>query len=248
MQSLGGCFTILTTVESTNNYAMAQVHARLAKHGDAWLAMEQTKGKGQRSKNWQSNPGENIILSIVIEPNFLLPAQFFLLNAAIALGTLDFFEKYAGREVSIKWPNDIFFGDKKAGGILIENTIRAGSWLYAVAGIGLNINQNSFSIGLKAISLNLITGKQYDVVSLARELCAFLDVRFRQLEAGNKTVILKDYQGKMYKLNQMTKFCAKQIIFEGQVKGVSPEGLLIVETDQKKIQQWQWGELQWILP
>ena len=68
MQSFGRSFTLLSSIDSTNNYAMQKVHARLARHGDAWFAMEQTKGKGQRNKNWQSNAGENIILSIVTEP------------------------------------------------------------------------------------------------------------------------------------------------------------------------------------
>lgn len=247
MQSLVRSFTILSTVESTNNYAMAQVHARLAKHGDVWFALEQTKGKGQRNRNWHSNRGENIILSIVFEPSFLLPSHFFQLNAAITLGALDFMKKYAGKDVSIKWPNDIFCCDKKAGGILIENTIRGGKWLYAVVGIGLNINQRSFDNGLNATSLSSITGKQYEVIELARELCFFLEQRYRQLKAGEKAVILREYQRSMFKLNEPVRFSAKKMIFEGLVKGVSPEGLLIIETDQKELQQWQWGELHWVL-
>lgn len=248
MQSLGASFTILSSTESTNNYAMQRVHARLAKHGEAWFALEQTKGKGQRNKSWHSNPGENIILSVVVEPGFLLPTQSFLLNAAIALGTHDFFRKYAGPEVRIKWPNDIFWHDRKAGGILIESAIRSGKWLYAVAGIGLNINQHHFANDLKATSLYVITGNQFDVIKLAGELCGFLDNRYRQLQAGNKILILEDYRNAMYKLNETMLFRNKETTFSGQIKGVSPEGALIIETGQKKVQKWQWGELQWIFP
>ena len=92
MQSFGRQFTVLASVDSTNNYAMQMVHARLAKHGDVWFAIDQTKGKGQRSKQWVSNAGENITMSIVVEPCFLSPSDSFLLIAAVALVIFDFFK------------------------------------------------------------------------------------------------------------------------------------------------------------
>lgn len=112
-------------MDSTNNYAMAQVYAGLAKHGMAWFANEQFAGKGQRGKDWITQPGENIALSIVLQPNFIEPFNQFQVSAAVALGVFDFFSKYAGDETKIKWPNDIYWRDRKAGGILIENVIGA---------------------------------------------------------------------------------------------------------------------------
>jgi BirA family biotin operon repressor/biotin-[acetyl-CoA-carboxylase] ligase len=246
MQSFGRSFTLLSSIDSTNNYAMQKVHARLARHGDAWFAMEQTKGKGQRNKNWQSNAGENIILSIVTEPGFLAPARSFLLNAAVALGTYDFFKKYGGPETRIKWPNDIYWGDRKAGGILIESVIRAEQWLYAVLGIGLNINQTGFGNNLQATSLRLITGRHFEVTTLARELCLFLEERYDMLKAGHEALILQDYCRVMYRLNEQVQFKKPGLIFEGVVKGVTPAGLLIVETNNKE-QQWAWGEVEWVI-
>lgn len=246
MQSFGRSFTLLSSVDSTNNYAMQKVHARLAKHGDAWFAMEQTKGKGQRNKRWQSNAGENIILSIVTEPGFLSPAKSFLLNAAVALGTYDFFQKYGGPETRIKWPNDIYWSDRKAGGILIESAIRTEQWLYAVLGIGLNINQTGFDNELQATSLRLITGRHFEVTALARELCYFLEKRYEMLKAGHEALILQDYRRVMYKLNELVRFKHKELLFEGRVKGVTPAGLLILETDKRE-QQWTWGEVEWII-
>lgn len=246
MQSFGRSFTLLSSIDSTNNYAMQMVHARLAKHGDAWFAMEQTKGKGQRNKSWQSNAGENIILSIVTEPGFLSPAKSFLLNAAVALGTYDFFKKYGGEETRIKWPNDIYWRDRKAGGILIESAIRAERWLYAVLGIGLNINQAGFGNNLRATSLRLITGRDFEVTALARELCYFLEERYEMLKAGHETLILQDYRRVMYRLNERVRFKNKGLLFEGLVKGITPMGLLIVETGNKE-QLWTWGEVEWII-
>ena len=247
MQSFGQSFSVIPSIDSTNNYAMQMVHARLAKHGDAWLALEQTKGKGQRGKSWQSSKGENILLSIVLQPVFLTPMQSFLLNAAIGLGVYDFYKKYAGHETRIKWPNDIYWRDRKAGGILIENIIRAENWAFAVVGVGLNINQVDFEESLqKAISLRQITGKNFEAIELARELCFFLEQRYETLKAGNQKQILQDYGQAMYKLNKYVTFKKDGLVFEALVKGITSLGLLVVETNKKK-QEWLWGTAEWIV-
>lgn len=247
MQSFGQSFIVIPSIDSTNNYAMQMVHARLAKHGDAWFALEQTKGKGQRGKSWQSSKGENIILSIVLQPFFLVPIQSFLLNAAIALGVYDFYKKYAGHETRIKWPNDIYWRDRKAGGILIENIIRSEHWSFAVTGIGLNINQVNFAEHLqKATSLRQITGKNFEVIELAKELCFFLEQRYEVLKAGNEKQILHDYGQAMYKLNEYVTVKKNGILFEALVKGITAEGLLVVETDNNE-QEWLWGTVEWIV-
>lgn len=102
---------------------MAQVRSGLAKHGDGFFAMAQVKGKGQRGKTWITEPGANIILTLVLQPSPLALTQQFIFSAAIALAVRDFFSFYAGEETSIKWPNDIYWRDRKAGGILIENIV-----------------------------------------------------------------------------------------------------------------------------
>jgi len=119
----GGHLTILESVDSTNNYAMAKVRTGLAKHGDGYFAMAQSSGKGQRGKTWVTEPGTNIILTLVMQASPLQLTRQFQFSAAIALAVHDFFGLYAGDETTIKWPNDIYWRDRKAGGILIENII-----------------------------------------------------------------------------------------------------------------------------
>jgi BirA family transcriptional regulator, biotin operon repressor / biotin---[acetyl-CoA-carboxylase] ligase len=121
MISTGEHLTILESVDSTNNYAMAKVRTGLAKHGDGFFAMAQTAGKGQRGKAWVTAPGTNIIYSLVLQVSALEWGRQFVFSAAIALGARDFFALYAGDETTIKWPNDLYWRDRKAGGILIEN-------------------------------------------------------------------------------------------------------------------------------
>ena len=123
MISTGGNLTILESVDSTNNYAMAMVRTGLAKHGDGYFAKAQLQGKGQRGKTWQTEPGTNIILSLTMQPLSLPISRQFHFSAAIALAVRDFFDAYAGGDTTIKWPNDIYWRDRKAGGILIENII-----------------------------------------------------------------------------------------------------------------------------
>lgn len=247
MLSFGRPFSVLATIDSTNNYAMQMVHARLAKHGAAWFAEEQTTGKGQRGKAWASNKGENILLSVVAEPRFLSPVNAFWLTAAVANGVCNFVKTFAGNETSIKWPNDIYWRDRKAAGILIETLIRAGEWQFAVIGIGLNVNQASFPEHLtKAVSLRQITGKQFDAIELAKELCGFMESSYRQLENGGQDMVIQQYNEQLYKRNQEVRFKGREGIFTALVKGVTNDGLLEIERNGKG-QTLAWGSFEWII-
>ena len=172
MHTAVNSFMILTSVDSTNNYAMASIRDGIAKHGYACFSYEQTHGKGRRGKVWRTEKGKNIILSIVVNTSFLTVYQQFYLSAAVSLGCIDLFKKYAGDETKIKWPNDIFWNDRKAGGILIENVIKGNVWQWSVIGIGININQTEFNLDtvFKPVSLKQITWKDFDVIELAKEL------------------------------------------------------------------------------
>ena len=116
-----------------------------------YLLMNRLAGKGQRGKIWTSEKDANIILSIVINPEPLQLSQQFQLSACVAVAVNDFFTKYAGMQTKIKWPNDLYWQDRKAGGILIENIVSThqliiNNWEWAIIGIGININQTSFSL------------------------------------------------------------------------------------------------------
>ena len=120
MIKLGEPFIQLSTVDSTNNYAHSLVKTGLAVNGTAIFADSQTNGRGQMGKQWQTNAGENITLSIVADISTVHLQNQFGLVAMAALGCYDFFSKYAGDKTAIKWSNDLYWNDKKAGGILIE--------------------------------------------------------------------------------------------------------------------------------
>ncbi|MEO5683451.1 MAG: biotin--[acetyl-CoA-carboxylase] ligase [Chitinophagaceae bacterium] len=276
MISTGGHLTILESVDSTNNYAMAMARTGLAKHGDAFFARVQINGKGQRGKTWLTEPGANIILTVVLRTAALKLEQQFQFSAAVALAVHDFFAGYAGDETSIKWPNDIYWRDRKAGGILIESVVgrRESSdlsaeslvvngeldgsvafkahdsrlstteWPWAIAGMGININQTVFPETLRSpVSLKQITGKDWPAVELARELCGYLQKRYEQLLAGDN--LLLPYNERLYKRGQTVKFKKGSRVFEGMVKEVNAQGELVVQTAVEE--HFIFGEVEWLI-
>ena len=176
---IGLPFTELTEVDSTNIYAMNQVKTNLAVHGAAFLAQKQWAGKGQMGKVWEAETGQNILLSVVLEPKKLvfggLALEPSVVSMLVAVGCFNFFVTYAGDETRIKWPNDIYWRDRKAGGILIENIVRGTVWTWTVIGIGLNINQTQFSNEAgNPVSLKQITGKHWDLKAMQKKLAESL--------------------------------------------------------------------------
>ena len=221
--------------------------ARLGQTSDgaAYFALDQYQGKGQRAKTWSSKPGENIILSVVKDcSGFQLNNQF-QLSVAVALACFDFFSVYAGDETRIKWPNDIYWRDRKAGGILIENMVKSDRWEKAIIGMGININQTAFdTMEGKPVSLKQITGKTFDPISLAKELCQHLGHRFSMLENEPFDQLLSAYNEQLYKKNEVVPFKRNNIMFQAKVKGVDKNGhLLIVHGMEERI---PFGEITWL--
>ena len=225
---------------------MEQLHKGLSDHGTTYFAYEQSQGKGQRNKQWHTQPGANIILSVILNTSSLQVSQQFALSMATAIAAYNFFKIYALENVGIKWPNDLFWCDRKAGGILIENIIRGECWQWAVAGIGININQTTFDASIKKpVSLKQITGKTYDPVKLAKELCEHLEKSYYQLLNNEAEKLLKEYNDALYKRGKKIKLKKGAQVFEAIVKGVNANGQLIVESDDKKTLNV--GEIKWII-
>lgn len=248
LHAIGQPLTILPSVDSTNNYAMARATEGLAGHGSAYFALEQTAGKGQRGRQWLTNPGENIMLSTILQPAELPFHQQFPLSAAMALACYDFFKNYAGDETRIKWPNDIYWRDRKAAGILIENRLDTarGAWQWAIVGMGVNINQVKFGDGHKnPVSLKQITGKTWDMLELTRELCASQERWWQKLRIEGAGAVLEAYQDALYKVGETVKLKKDNVVFETKVCGVTGAGQLLTKDVMER--QFEVGEVEWVL-
>ena len=210
-------------------YAMEQVLTGMAGHGAAFFAHSQTAGKGQRGKTWQSEPGANIALSVVADSSFLSVSETFSLSVGVALAVHDAIHIHTGEETLLKWPNDLYWRDRKAGGILIENNIRGQSWPWSVIGVGINVNQTRFQKELgRAVSLKQITGKDHNPLQLAKEICAALEVRYRQLLDGNFEKLLQRYNELLFAKGQQVTLKKDNIVFSCTIEGVSDWGELMV--------------------
>ena len=254
---IGKPFIELQSIDSTNKYAMALIHGDLlpegqgeAQHGMAIFSQEQTAGKGQRGKNWVSQKDSNIALTIMLNPCPLSVPDQFKLSVCIAISVWDLFSKYAGDETKIKWPNDLYWRDRKAGGILIENIVQTkqsavSSWQWAVVGIGININQVTFIPDLpNPASLKQITGKNFKPVELAKELCSVIETNYQLLIAGKYETLFNKYQTHLYKRDEKVKLKKRNRVFETTIKGVSETGQLI--TQHSIEEKFEFGEIEWI--
>ncbi|MBQ7773428.1 MAG: biotin--[Bacteroidales bacterium] len=130
------------TLDSTNSQARRE--AEESCEGSVWIADFQTAGRGQRGNRWESRKGENLTFSILFKPEFLPPHKQFLISQVCAVGIYRYLAG-KGMPASIKWPNDIYIGNKKICGILIENSISGDKLSVSIAGIGLNLNQTQFA-------------------------------------------------------------------------------------------------------
>ncbi|MEJ7660386.1 MAG: biotin--[acetyl-CoA-carboxylase] ligase [Hymenobacter sp.] len=179
---------------------------------------------------WQAAPGENLTLSVIWRPTFLGASQQFLLSQAVALGVYDWalplLQPASG--LRLKWPNDLYYGPQKFGGILIENSLSGSKIQSSVVGIGLNINQRHFGLPT-ATSLGALTGRYFQREVLAARLLECLEKRYLQLRAGRVGELRRDYLAALYRYQEWHEYEVAGRRVQGQIVGVEPDGRLAVE-------------------
>lgn len=147
-------------------------------------AVEQTCGRGQRGNSWEAEPGMNITASALFTPRGIAAAEQFVISEAVALAVTDMLGIY-DVEAHVKWPNDIYVGDRKICGILIEHSILGSGITRTIAGIGVNINQTRFlSDAPNPVSLSMLTGAAHDLTETTAALAAALDMRMVSAQAS----------------------------------------------------------------
>jgi BirA family biotin operon repressor/biotin-[acetyl-CoA-carboxylase] ligase len=219
-------------IGSTNTAAMAAA-AEGAPEGSVFLAEEQTAGRGRGANSWQSPRSSGIYCSVIVRPA-LPPSEVLVLSLAAGLAVCAAIEQVASRvSADLKWPNDVLIDGKKVCGILTEMNAEATRVRYIVVGVGINVNQASFSKDLPATSLRLVTGSEWSRVELVAALLKSLDREYRQLLEGRdaQASILRRFaensswvQGKAVRIEE------NGAVFEGTTEGLDPRGFLQVRT------------------
>ncbi|MFN8287093.1 MAG: biotin--[acetyl-CoA-carboxylase] ligase [Chitinophagales bacterium] len=237
----------LETADSTNNHAKQLLTNSTPIEGTAIMAHNQTAGRGQMGNTWQTEPGKNLTVSFILYPDFLAADKQFYLNMAVSLAVKECCESVLPDEVEIKWPNDIYYGDKKLAGILIENTISGSSLSSSVIGIGLNVNQTQFDPSLpNPSSLMLETGKEFNVKTLFASLAVYLEKYYLQLRQSHFNFLDRAYTEALYRYQQTHEFRKGAQVFKGEINGVSKDGKLIIHSAGKEL-RFAFKEVEFIL-
>ncbi len=221
----------LNKVDSTNAYALKLLSNSRPAEGTVINTNNQTSGRGQGRNKWISESNSNITLSIVFYPHFLAPKQQFFLNMALSLGVRDLVSIYTDESVKVKWSNDIYVGDRKIGGILIQNHLSNAQITSSVFGLGLNINQVEFPSDLpNPTSLAHLSGKLLDLEKVKLDLFRSVEKRYLQLKAGDLKKLKADYQSNLYRFmeDHLYQRMDNEEIISGRIIGIDPSGKLIL--------------------
>jgi BirA family biotin operon repressor/biotin-[acetyl-CoA-carboxylase] ligase len=241
---IGNQIIHIQSTESTNNYANHKMRLESIEDGTVFLAYEQSAGRGQMKNNWESEPGKNLTFSIVLYPEFLEIRRQFLLSKVVSLGIYSVINKYV-KELRIKWPNDIYAGEMKLAGILIENSIMGGSIKTSVIGIGLNVNQTVFeSDAPNPVSMQLLTNEHFDCDQVLKEVLAGIDYYYQLLLRGETDKIDQEYISVLYRLEENHDFKTEDYVFTGKIKGVNEIGQLIIQNTDGKNQEFHFKEVE----
>ena len=244
---IGSNLLFFESLPSTNTHAVALLKKDNLQEGTIIYTDYQSAGKGYSGNSWESEESKNLLISIILFPSFIIPADQFYISMSVSLGICDFLQRHIPA-CSIKWPNDIYIKDDKIAGILIESTIIADQIEYSIAGIGLNINQEKFiSSAPNPVSLRQISGKQYDLQACLSMLCSDLDNRYKQLIAGDFDKIKNEYISKLYRLNQWSEFRDTKELFKGRILTVGDFGNLKVEIQHGVTREYAFKEIEFIL-
>lgn len=222
---------------STNTYAIELITKSKPSEGTVISTSNQTAGKGQHDSIWESAAHNNLTLSVILYPTFLLPKHQFWLSQAIALAVRDFIaDLLPQKKVYIKWSNDIYVGDKKIAGILIQNSINGHSIINSIIGVGININQEIFGFDShrKATSIFVETKKTYDLNLLRYQLCWYIETRYLQLKTNKIHKIQSDYMDVLYKYEISHQYeLPNGEKFIGTIQGIAQGGQLVINRNGK---------------
>lgn len=224
---VGQTFHDLPNVGSTNDFALYLLSKSKPPEGTIISTFNQTKGRGQLGNTWESNSGLNISLSIILFPDFMKAADQFILNQSISLALADLVGSYLPK-TKVKWPNDIYVGNNKIAGTLIQNTLSGDKIKASVIGIGLNVNQVDFSKNIpNPTSFKSLSGKDHNLDEIIAQLCQSVERRYLNLKAGKVVPLQSEYLERLFRFGESSAFQRPDgQVFHGKICGISPHGKL----------------------
>ena len=232
-------------ISSTNDWLMEQISIQKLTEGTVVFALYQTIGKGQRGSSWSAVDAKSLTFSVLLKPYFLTIPKAFDLSVCVALAIHDCLNELRPG-FHIKWPNDIYFEDKKIAGVLIENQMSKSVYQNAVVGVGLNVNQDELKDLPKAISLKQILGIEFPLANVLERLCETLEARYLQLRAKKYESLKSEYISKLYWFNESHFFKIKNELIQATIVDVLRNGRLQVELIDGELSDFDIKEIEFV--
>lgn len=247
-QSFGYRTIRMARIDSTNNFALKLIQKEDIANGTIIISDYQTEGRGQRMNHWVSDEGLNLTFSIVLFPRWLRPDAQFILSQLVCLGISDYLLHYTD-EVKIKWPNDVYVGNRKICGILIESAIRGMHVENSIVGIGLNMNQMNFGeFAANAVSLAQITGQTFDLQEELSFLVKKIEERYWQAVQGDEARIRDEYFERLLYADEYKQYTDAGGTFIGKIENVYPDGRLQILKADGTRQLYVFKEIEFQIP
>ncbi len=228
------------TVESTND------SVRACQPGTLLWADCQTKGRGQRGNSWESAQGENLTFSILTVPEHIRLDKAFILSQVTSLAVVETLARY-GITAEIKWPNDVYVGDFKICGMLIENDVRANGFLNAsIIGVGVNVNQEKFvSDAPNPISMAGLTGEKYSRQEVLEAFCqCFESLYARTFDEEGCAYIDKKYMSHLYRRDGFYQYRDPDGVFMARIDRIAPDGMITLCRENGKRSEYYFKEVE----
>ena len=234
----------LDITASTNDDARDEKY----REGDVVWADFQTAGRGQRGHLWHSRKGENLTFSAVLEPSFVPIAEQFSVSEVVALSLVDMLAEY-GIEAKIKWTNDIYVGDKKLVGILIEHSLSSTALRRTIVGVGINVNQTEFDSSIpNPVSMAQLLGQELDAEKVLQCFLKHLQRNYEMLRNGGKVELHDRYNSLLYRKNEYHTYALPSgEKFRAKILGTAPSGALRLEDEEGNTKDYLFKEVEFVI-
>lgn len=219
------------------------IHVAVAEH--------QTAGRGQKGNRWESAPGKNLLFSILLHPRHLHPSRQFALSEAISLAVVESAAEASGLDGSdftVKWPNDIYWKERKLAGILIENTICTSYVDDSIIGVGLNVNQEEFlSDAPNPVSLYQLCGQVLETDALLQNILRRFIGYLELTKDGITDKIQAPYMARLFRREGMHKYRDSKGEFMARINKVDDNGLLTLEDSDGCLRTYEFKQVSYVL-
>jgi len=241
----GHSFRYHDEIESTNAEAKT-LALRGAPEGTVVVAEAQTAGRGRLGRRWTSPAGKGLLFSVVLRPPLPM-SEAHLLTLVAAAAAAEAIEKHVAATVAIKWPNDLFIGDRKVGGILMEVAGEQDEVDWVVLGVGLNVNTefSELPVALRrsATSLKMVSGETVDRSEVLAGLLLSLESHYKAAARGGFGRALSAFRERDYLLARTISVETRQGPVVGAAAGIDDRGALLVELPERRIRSFHAGEV-----